>query len=293
MSRTRNEQVYLRSLGLLALLSSTLLGMGVQGCGHTTARPTESASSSPATPRPTATSCFLLYELGVGRIVRHPAEGCAVRTTPASTFKIPHALAALDAGVVEPDEVFPYVGQPSPFESYRRDQTLASALQNSVLWYFQELAGRLGPEREVEYLKRLQYGNADISSGLKTFWLYQSLRISPEEQEAFLVRLFEARLPIGPEAQKVARASLVQPAGFVVNAMGKHPFGQPWPEGTVVSAKTGSATEANLPDVRWLVGQVRRGPRAWIFVSNVVGDRLPPLAAVDLAARSLKTAGVL
>jgi beta-lactamase class D len=223
-----------------------------------------------------ARSCFLLYELGVGRVARQPSEGCAVRVTPASTFKIPHALAALDAGVVRADEVFKYDGRPRRHESYRHDQTLASAIRNSVLWYFQELAGRLGPRRELEYLKKLEYGNADISSGLKTFWLYESLRISPEEQERFLVRLFEDALPVARAAQQVVREALVQPPGRVVNATGEHPFAQPWPAGTVVSAKTGSGSHPNQPDVRWLVGHVRRGKRAWIFVSNVVGDGLPP-----------------
>jgi beta-lactamase class D len=229
----------------------------------------------------------------VGRVVRAPAEGCATRVTPASTFKIPHALAALDAGVVTPEEVLPYDGRPLPQELWRHPQTMATALRVSALWYFQALARRLGPERERAYLQKLGYGNADSSSGLETFWLYQSLAISPDEQAQFLLRLYADALPIDHHAQQVVRALLVQPAGVVVNATGEHPFGQPWPAGTVVSAKTGGATEEGRPDVRWLVGHVRRGSRSWIFVSNVVGDDLPPLSAVDLAATSLKKAGVL
>ena len=256
------------------------------------------ASCRFSAPKPTAPpaalrACFLLDEIGVGRVVRAPAEGCAVRTTPASTFKIPHALAALDAKVVTPDEVFRYDGRPWPHPSYRHDQTLASALRNSVLWYFQELARRLGPAREGEYLARFDYGNRDISSGLESFWLYESLAISPEEQEKFLLRLYQDTLPVGHETQELVRRALVQPAGSVVNAVGEHPFARPWPPGTVLSAKTGSGSQPNLPDVRWLVGHVRRGPRAWIFVSNVVGPDLPPLAAVDQAAAALKQAGVL
>jgi beta-lactamase class D len=216
-----------------------------------------------------------------------------VRITPASTFKVAHALAALDAGVIQADEVIRYDGRPWPHESYRHDQTLTSAIRDSVLWYFQELARRLGTERERAYLQKLDYGNADVSSGLTTFWLYQSLRVSPEEQERFLVRLFEDALPVSHDAQKLVRTALLQPAGMVVNATGEHPFARPWPGGTVVSAKTGSASRPDQPDVRWLVGHVRRGARQWIFVSNVVGDGLAPLAAVELAASSLKAAGVL
>jgi beta-lactamase class D len=170
---------------------------------------------------------------------------------------------------------------------------MATALRFSALWYFQALARRLGPAREQAYLERLGYGNTDSSSGLETFWLYQSLAISPDEQARFLLRLYEDALPIDRHAQQVVRDLLIQPAGVVVNGTGEHPFAQPWPADAVVSTKTGSASEEDRPDVRWLVGHVRRGSRSWIFVSNVVGDDLPPLAAVDLAAGALKKAGVL
>jgi beta-lactamase class D len=237
---------------------------------------------------PKATSCFLLHEVGVGRVAREPSEGCDVRVTPASTFKVPHALIALDAGVVEASEVLAYDGKPLDFASWRKDHTLASAMRNSVLWYFQELARRLGVKRERDYLRKLDYGNADPSSGLESFWLNGSLRISPDEQERFLLRLFRGDLPIRRDAQEIVRKVLVQPEGIVVNATGEHPFARPWPEGAIVSGKTGSA-----PGVRWLVGHVRRGARSWVFVSSVVGEGVPPLAAVDLAAKRLRATGVL
>ena len=58
-------------------------------------------------------SCFLLYEMGVGEVQRAPAEGCTERVTPVSTFKIAHALVALDSGVISgPDAVLAYDGAP-------------------------------------------------------------------------------------------------------------------------------------------------------------------------------------
>jgi beta-lactamase class D len=46
-------------------------------------------------------------------------------------------------------------------------------------------------------------------------------------------------------------------------------------------------------DVRWLVGHLQRGDRAWVFVSCAGGDELDPMAAIELAARSLRDAHVL
>ena len=101
----------------------------------------------------TVESCFLLYELGAGEVRRDPSQACRTRITPASTFKVPHALAALDAGLVTPTEVFRYDGTGDWPASARRDHTLGSALHHSVLWLFQRIAQRLGPEREAAYLK--------------------------------------------------------------------------------------------------------------------------------------------
>ena len=124
---------------------------------------------------------------------------------------------------------------------------------------------------------------------MTTFWLDGSLRISPEEQARFMVRLCQDALPVDKRALRTVREILIQPAGMVVNATGAHPFAAPWPEGTVVSAKTGRGVET-----RWIVGHVARANRSWVFVSAVVeAPEANPLAAIDLAAASLRSAGVL
>ncbi len=273
---------------LAALTALTL------ACSHPQASPAATPPGPPA--EALRVSCFLLHELGVGEVRRSPADGCSSRLSPDSTFKIPHALAALDSGVLAgPDVRFAYDpsfatswDSPDVPESWKRDHTLATAMRSSVVWYFQRVATMLGPDRERAYLAKLDYGNRDSASGLTTFWLDGSLRISPDEQERFLVRLYEDALPVSEAAMKAVREILIQPPGVVVNAVGEHPFDAPWPEGAVVSAKTGMGDE-----VAWLVGHVHRGGRAWVFVSCVAGSGGYALAAIDLAARSLREAHVL
>jgi beta-lactamase class D len=240
-------------------------------------------------------ACFLLYEFGVGEVRRAPDSACTTRVSPQSTFKIPHALAALDAGVVAgPNTLLPYDGSPMPFVSWQRHHTLASAIANSVVWYFERIALMLGPTREREYLRKFDYGNADSGSHLTSFWRGDSLLITPEEQARFLTRLYHNDLPADRAAMKAVREMLVQPQGTVVNAAGVHSFGGTWPPGTVVSAKTGSGDDRSGRQVRWLIGHIARGSRAWIFVTCVTGpDSLPAEAAIELAARSLHDAQVL
>jgi beta-lactamase class D len=253
------------------------------------------ASMAPAAPAvdPPQQSCFLLLDTATGAVTRD-GDVCRTRLPPASTFKVPHALAALDAGVITSGEVIKYDGAPRDYEAWRRDHTIASAMRYSVVWFFQELAQRLGMEREREYLRRFDYGNADPSSGLTTFWLGGSLRISPEEQLGFLRRLYANELPVSPQATRTVQAILVQPAGAIANAAGERPFDAPWPPGTTLSAKTGSTSFDRDRAVRWIIGRVERDGRAWLFVSCVTGPgSVGAMAAVDLAERHLRQRGVL
>jgi beta-lactamase class D len=214
--------------------------------------------------------------------------------SPQSTFKVPHALAALDAGIIEgPDTVFKYDGSPVDFPAWRRDHSLQTAMRYSVVWYFQRIAQTLGEAREREYLRKLQFGNADVSGGLTTFWLGRSLLVMPEEEMRFWLRLYADDLPVSARAMATVRQLLVQPRGTIVNATGEHPFDAPWPEDAVVSAKTGAGPDRSGNAVRWLVGHVQRGARSWVFVSLVVGRDLDALAAVNLAARALREQHIL
>jgi len=263
--------------------------------GLTTVAAGRASLPSPSALASTRSSCFLLEEVGVGEVRRAPADGCRTRVSPFSTFKVPHALAAIDAGVVSgADATLPYDGSPQPNEAWRHDHSLATAMKYSVVWYFQRVAGMLGQTREQEYLRKFHYGNEDPTSNLTSFWLGESLLISPEEQRDFLLRMYRGELPVSANALETVERILVQPSGVVVNATGEHPFGGPWRSGVLVRAKTGAGRDRAGLEIRWVVGQVGRQGREWVFVSCVT-DREPlaPLAAIDLASRSLRESGVL
>ena len=65
-------------------------------------------------------------------------------------------------------------------------------MRDSVVWYFQRIAERMGIEKERASLKAFEYGNQDASGPLTSFWLGDSLQVSPEEQLTFIRRFFEA-----------------------------------------------------------------------------------------------------
>jgi beta-lactamase class D len=81
-----------------------------------------------------------------------------------------------------------------PFKHWYEDLSLKSAIKYSCVWYYQELARRVGQEQMKDMVSRLDYGNNDISSGLDSYWLCGSIQISINEQIEFLKKLYLHKL---------------------------------------------------------------------------------------------------
>lgn len=127
---------------------------------------------------------------------------CEARFSPASTFKVPHALIALEAGVLSgPAHPYAWDGQERSVAAWNQDHTLASAIEHSVVWYFQRVAPLVGRSRFEESLRRFRFGDANIGADLTRFWLDDSLTVSPMEQARFWRRLHAGELPARAEAR--------------------------------------------------------------------------------------------
>jgi len=194
------------------------------------------------------------------------------RYSPASTFKIPHALFALDAGVVRDEfQIFKWDGTARSIESWNRDQDLRSSMRNSVVWVYEQFAREIGKEREGLYLRKINYGNAD-PSGTDPFWVDGNLSISAEEQIAFLRRLYRNELPFRVEHQRLVKDIMIVQAG------------RDW----ILRAKTGWSGK-----VGWWVGWVEWPTGPVLFALNIDTpkrlDDLPKREAVVRAIlRSIK-----
>ncbi|MBI1387925.1 MAG: class D beta-lactamase [bacterium] len=154
--------------------------------------------------------CFVLYDQAKDQYLRYNPAACLTRYIPCSTYKVPHALIALDSGVVSnATEIFSWDGKEREIKSWNRDHDLISAIQNSVVWVFQEIAQRVGRERMADYLKRFDYGNQDCTGELTRFWLDGPLMISPDEQVAFMRKFAANTLPVKQEALDAVKMAMV------------------------------------------------------------------------------------
>ncbi|MBW4552001.1 MAG: class D beta-lactamase [Aphanocapsa sp. GSE-SYN-MK-11-07L] len=176
------------------------------------------------------------------------------RYSPSSTFKIPHALIALDTGVVRDEfQIFPWDGrkrywQSANLESWNQDQDLRSSMRNSVIWVYQEFAKNIGENRARSYLKKIDYGNADTSGATEGYWLDGNLSISAHEQISFLKRLYRTDLPLQVEHQRLVKDIMIVEAG------------QNW----ILRGKTGWTG-----DIGWWVGWVEQPTGPVFFALHI------------------------
>lgn len=204
--------------------------------------------------------CFVLYDSQSDSYLRHNPKACTARFSPCSTFKIPNTVIALHTGVASgPEFSLAWDGVKRGGPSWDRDQTLRSAFQGSVVWFYQELARRVGLERETEFVRKFEYGNMDTSGGTTNFWLESSLRISADEQVAFLRRLWADGLPVSREAQRITREIMEQSR--------RH--------GRIFYGKTGTGgdSKSDVARLGWFVGCVNRGESTVFFATRITGER--------------------
>ena len=201
-------------------------------------------------------ACFVLWDVTADEYVIHNPDRCAERLSPCSTYKIPHSLIALETGVV-PDQhhVIEWDGTQYPVESWNQDHTMETAVQNSVVWYFQAVATEIGEDRMQAYLDKFDYGNQDISGGLTQFWLGSSLEISADEQIDFLHRLETGDLPVSARSMDIVKEVLILEET----------------DAYVYRGKTGSCTPEGEHPLGWFVGYVSYGDHSYIFATNIQG----------------------
>jgi beta-lactamase class D len=278
---------------------SIILPLLLAACPRTSTT-TGQPSTDPPQPQPHAKAidhagCFLLARVdGSEAITVHP-DDCAKATVPASTFKVPHALIALQTGVIaDPSARVKWDGTKYPeMKAWEADQDLRSAIRESVVWYFQRTAEAIGRERMQHWLTELHYGNADASGEIRKFWLEEgSLQVTGPQQLDFWQRFAKGELPIDRAHMGTVMKIVEAPIDFW---QGRLPDGEsPPPSTATLHAKTGTAWDDH-GTISWWAGTVD-GPRGrWVFVSRVVTTEPYPgwSAAVREGMKALAQAEVL
>ena len=229
---------------------------------------------------------FVLLDLQTDKKIVYNDSIATERYSPCSTFKITNSLISLEAGVAN-DETYtieydslkvppkPWWYTTEPMKHWIQDHSMKTAIKYSVVWYYQELARRIGVKDMTRLLNQIDYGNNDISSGIDNFWLCGSLQVSALEQVDFIKKLYNTELSgFSKQSQTTVKKIMLYESADKYKLYGKTGGGDCW-DNKVIG---------------WYVGFVETKSGTYVFAMNMFVESFKDLGdkRIDLTKRVLK-----
>jgi beta-lactamase class D len=233
------------------------------------------------------TGAIAIYDMQADTFYLFNKERCNMRYTPFSTFKIPNSIIGLETGVIiNVDSVYKwdtlrYPAQEWWLPQWKGMHTMRSAIKVSVVPFYRNLSYSAGAEKMQKYVNQFNYGNKDISSGVDTFWLNGSIKISIMEQIDFLVKFYNSKLGVTEKTTKAVKDILIQEKN----------------EKYILSAKTGagSLTNESAKARGWYVGYVETKNKVYFFAMNIDGESFTDILAprIEITKAVLKALKII
>jgi beta-lactamase class D len=196
--------------------------------------------------------CFVLYDMQQDTALRYNPERCRQDFLPASTFKIANSLIALECRAVSDiHEIIEWDEISREVPAWNQDQTMETAFRYSAVWFYQEMARRIGQVQMQKWVEKMRYGNMKAGPGDDDFWLVGDLRISADEQIAFLKKIISEDLPVKMKNLKAVKQIMVEERN----------------DRYALRAKTGWATKGT--PIGWYVGWLEFEGNTYVFAMNM------------------------
>lgn len=221
------------------------------------------------------TGCFAIMNNATGQFTAHNVNRYRDSSyLPASTFKIINSLIGLQTGVISSDSmVIPWDGVTREMPEWNKDLNMYEAFRVSAVPYYQEVARRIGKDTMTRWLDSLKYGlrSADDTFSIRTtvdsFWLDNSVKITPDEQLGIVKRLYFNQLPFYKTYQETVIRAMLRESNT------KYRLGY----------KTGWGYTDKGHALGWVMGWIEENNHPYFFVLNLESaDRNYDLAAVRM-----------
>ena len=197
--------------------------------------------------------CFVLFSQTDNEYIRYNSSLCDSGYIPASTFKIPNSLIALEEGIISDTiEIIKWDGHEWPNKSWNQDQTLKTAMKYSCVWVYSKFAEQIGTNNYYKYINEFDYGNKKLTGQPNRFWLAGLLRISANQQIEFLTRFYNYDLPVSKKSIDIVRDILVLEKT----------------DSYKLSGKTGGGMLNDENYIMWLVGYLEKDNRTFFYALN-------------------------
>lgn len=202
---------------------------------------------------------FVLYDAENDSWQIYNKECATTRITPVSTYKIYSALFGLETGIISPEQsLMKWDGQHHVYESWNSDQTLQSAMQDSVTWYFQAIDRQAGFPAIRDYIEKIGYGNQTVRGDISSYWADSSLGISPIEQIEMLQKFYYNQFGFSPENIRAVKDSI-----YLYSE-----------EDSRIYGKTGTGEVDGANTLGWFIGYIEQEDHTYFFATNIQNDDL-------------------
>ncbi len=199
--------------------------------------------------------CFALMNNGTGKFtVYNLARYRDSSYLPASTFKIVNSLIGLQTGKITNDSmVIKWDSVKRRVDDWNQDLTMYKAFRVSAVNYYQEVARRIGKDTMQLWLDSLKYGTRKIKTTIDSFWLDNSLKITPDEELGLVKRLYFDQLPFFKSYQEMVKRAML----FENDANYR------------LGYKTGWGFKENGNAIGWITGWIEENNHPYFFVLNI------------------------
>jgi len=205
--------------------------------------------------------CFALMDNASGKFTVHNLSRFRDSSyLPASTFKIVNSLIGLQTGKISSDSmIIKWDGVERRVADWNKDLNMYEAFRVSSVYYYQEVARRIGKDTMQLWLDSLKYGaktdteKVVIKTAVDSFWLNNSLKITPDQQLGLVKRLYFDQLPFFKTYQEIVKRAML----FESNTNYR------------LGYKTGWGFTEKDHAIGWIVGWIEENNHPYFFVLNI------------------------
>jgi beta-lactamase class D len=198
--------------------------------------------------------CFAFLDNATGKVTVYNMKLDTQRVLPASTFKIVNSLIGLETGKITDEKmVIKWDGVKRWNPDWNKDLTMEEAFKVSAVPYYQEVARRIGRDTMKLWIDSLHYGNMNIRGPIDSFWLNNTLKISPDEQLGLVNKLYFDKLPFEKRSQQIVRDVMLRENNTLYK----------------LSYKTGFGFDEKNEAIGWVTGWIEENRHVYFFVTLI------------------------
>ena len=198
---------------------------------------------------------FAMFDNSRGEHTIYNPQRDTMRFLPASTFKIVNALAALQTGRVTSDStIIPWDSVVRSNPEWNKPLPMYEAFRQSSVPHFQWIARQIGRDTMQRYLDSIHYGNRKIGPHIDSFWLDNSLKISPDEQVGLVKMVYFRQFKfIRQTVQEQVKRMMIQENNTTYQ----------------LGYKTGWGKTEKGNELGWVVGWIEENRHVYFFALNL------------------------